>query len=208
MLNYGISLNPGPIWFLIALFVCKNIYNVLSHLIKGTYTLFGVCTILAIIGFGIDQIFFSTLSPFCFTIAMVGLFWYSFGNIWHTKNIHYLVLAILMLTYFICFPFGSPIIAFADYPLFPLNLLGGIGGTIIMFYISKWIEKNETISNVLSWCGENSLNILCIHAISLNLGIRSMTNNYFIQLIILLGSALIGTILIKYLKYSFNKIIH
>lgn len=83
------------------------------------------------------------------------------------------------------------------YNFYPLDVLAGCGGTYLLFRFSKFLTKSS-ISLLLGRIGTSSLLILCIHTIELNSGIRDMSNNTYIQiLIMLLGSLPLAYVLNK-----------
>lgn len=54
------------------------------------------------------------------------------------------------------------------YKILPLDILGAIGGTIVIYYISIFIKNLKYISRFFAFVGINSLAFLCIHLIDLD----------------------------------------
>lgn len=159
----------GPIWFLLALFICRNAFNYL-HSIGYKYfnTLYITVAILATILCNFIYLPWSILQ------GLSAMLFYGIG--WNVYRFKLLVNKpswfILLPAFFIwytgwCYSFISMACAQYRHPL--LDVATAISGTYFIFLISKRINfYSKKLKRPLVWFGENSLIALCFHAIELS----------------------------------------
>lgn len=152
----------GMLWFLMALFWCRFLFNLMSHFIRDVYLLFVTCITLTIAAIYLQQCF--PLIPLCFVPGMGMLVFYLIGFLvrtysdWFTrKKVAYLsVIPILIWVW--CIFKSSVVVGACSYGCLPLDIIGSIGGTIVFLFISRFIE-NYKISDFFAWCGNYSLTL-------------------------------------------------
>lgn len=96
------------------------------------------------------------------------------------------------------------------YDNFPTNVIGAVGGTYIIWMISKAIAKWKTVmTNFLVWCGRNSMTFLCLHLIDLDIPIRRHLGIHDPILVILFSFMLCTTATcVMYYITFFRKVYH
>lgn len=91
--------------------------------------------------------------------------------------IDYKFLVILLLIWIIGIRYSSIEIAIRSYPHGLWSFITAISGSIIILKISQLVEKIKYISNILIWCGKNSLYILFGHYIEKNIIVYNLSIN-------------------------------
>lgn len=159
----------GAIWFLLALFWCRTIFNYLST----RYSRGGIFAISIIATYLGTKIFIPTnllqgLSAM--TFFMIGdevkkrdlLVKKTTPTIWILGSFTIILSATT----------SSISMATCDYGYYPVNVLGAVFATYFIYHFSLTIAKYK-ISIVLSFWGRISLLILCIHLLDIKLGFAS-----------------------------------
>lgn len=156
---YFASFRPiGAIWFLVALFWCKVIYNLLNtH--KNSYWIIPIISIAATLT---DRYLINL--PFAILPGLSALVYYMIGHIVKEcsipKYIYYLAIALYPLSFMFC----KIYMVQCYYTCYPLAIVGSCGGVLIIYAISNLVERsNRFLSSGLSWLGRMSLVIMCCH---------------------------------------------
>lgn len=169
----------GAIWFLPALFFCKNGFNALSR-IRGVKTRswqMGVFCFLMSWGAILFYINVHDL-PFGILTGFQALFFFWSGHFLRQyvflKKAEYsaiIAICLMLILWWVDIFWASPLLMVkCEYPLLIVNIAGGIGGTYVLFWASRLILNHfKKCSIFLQWLGRNSLTILCIHLIELEL---------------------------------------
>lgn len=193
----------GAIWFLLALFWCKNLFLVLAHNIKNIQILGCVCLVISLSSSFIDNNIISlplAILPGCgaviffyagYAIRAINLF----------KKINLKIAAILIgiwmcATFIPNRPFGM---VTCDYTLWWLTIPGAVAAVLVLYIIFDKVLDNKyllKLGGIIVWIGECSLVILCIHLIDLDIPIRRILGIKSSILAILFDVAfcLIGTV--------------
>ena len=168
----------GAIWFLLALFMCKQTFLLLESITTNILKLGTLCLVISIIASLIDSLWINLPLAILPGVSAVIFYYagYAIRRVGMFDNIKWWFAFILIAiwvgaTYF---PEKHMSIVRCYYPLYPLTILGGIAGTIIIYWIvtvsmKVFNGKMSFIGKSLAWLGEVSLLILCFHLIDLNL---------------------------------------
>ena len=197
----------GAIWFLWALFWCKNVFNYIIQKARTFY--FSICLIVSIIAILIDNYIINL--PFAFLPGMAAIIFYALGYIIRQRG-GFIALPIIFAVLII----GGWILAvtFSDMSLvrcyfqnYPLNILGACGGTYFIWLLSRWMSKFQTlIVSFIVWVGRNSLTFLCIHLLDLDIYVRSsilhIPSSMWIPYVLLL--CIVGTYLLSKIPITKN----
>ena len=109
--------------------------------------------------------------------GLIALVFYSIG--WYIKNtfvkenhikLKLLVIFSLITMWIFSVLYGSVYLESCSIKLYPLEVLGSLGATIVLYIIVFNLSKNKLTSNILKpiqWCGKFSLAILCMHTLEL-----------------------------------------
>ncbi len=153
--NFGV----GPIWFLLALFWCREIFNVLAKWKWGVP--FAVFASIVTGAFGLY-----VESSFGLSIGISAMVFYALGFIWAKKMIvvnsamAMICLAISIAAFFLC---GEMDVHTLVYPLYPLNVLGALTSTLFLYWLFEKASLVPVFRNGLSFFGRSSLLLLGVH---------------------------------------------
>lgn len=153
-------LEVGPTWFLMAMFWCKVCANyLLSKKVREEWIF-----LIALAATVLDR-YVITL-PLGFLTGLSAMMFFIIGYYFARNPVKPWLAALCIICWPICFTYSGLAVNASYYKLFPLDILGACGGTLVVYGIAKWIDKNAPISSkVWSYLGRNSLTILCIHAL-------------------------------------------
>ncbi len=163
----------GYLWFLPALFICKNVFNIifkvwnalkLSH---GMYVCMYVCMYGGII---IHHKLFPL--PFAITTGLNALGYYTLGYI--TKiflkdislinKIKWYYKIMIIFVWLIIGRSALNGMGTCDYRCIPLDYIAAIAGSIALFYVATFIhEKLKCIEHIFSIYGQYTISVLIIH---------------------------------------------
>lgn len=174
----------GAIWFLLALFWCKNIFNLL-HMICSINKLYLLCLLLSICTSFIDKHIINL--PFDILPGLSAVIFYLIGFIAKRMYIRWYIVFLCILLWIIAIKYSHLYMVRSDYGNYIIDVCGAFGGTIIVYYISKFIYINfHHSSYVLIWLGVNSLPILCFHSFRINNNIWNLIGIHNEGLVILI----------------------
>lgn len=192
----------GAIWFLWALFWCKNAFNYIIQKTKTFY--FSICLIVSIIAILIDKYIINL--PFAILPGMAAIIFYAIGYIIRQKGgfmaLPKIISVLILVAWILAFTFSDMSLVRCYFQNYPLNIIGACGGTYFIWLLSRCISKLQTfIVSFFVWIGRNSLTFLCIHLLDLDIYVRSsilhIPSSMWIPYVILL--CIFGT-------YLFSKI--
>ena len=160
----------GAIWFLPCIFWAKLLFEiVLKCTEKSEEWLRGIVVLVfTIVGYGVGQ---KVKVPIGIDISVfVMIFLYS-GYLmkkYDVLNKKYQMIAVVaMALWFLALRVNAIELSARFYRPFPnciFSILGAIGGSYIVFIVSyEVIEKTKVCKNLLIFCGQHSLLMLCIH---------------------------------------------
>lgn len=167
----------GAIWFLLAMFWCRNTYNLFHLRIVDPIVRGGVIITFSIIATYIGTMFYL---PTDILQGFEALLFFYIGH--QAKNSDYLgikpslefFIIVLMLIGLSIYA-GSMSMVRCYYGYWPINYLAAIGMTTLVYSYSRRISDNC----FLSWCGRVSIVILCVHIIELTFLPVNKLNEHF-----------------------------
>ena len=167
----------GAIWFLLALFWCKNIYNIIP---KNNKHLYGIVLILSITATIIDR--YVANLPFALLPGISALVFFAAGCYAKQNSFSWKWLLLGIPVWVYCIVFSGMSIVRCYYNCYPLDVIGGITGTCAVYLLSKKIHSFSTLlSCAFSWLGKNSLAILCFHLLVMTIPFIGITQKYIID---------------------------
>lgn len=166
----------GAIWFLPALFWCKNIFNILYRQTSHWLIASIVIAIAAII---LDCKVINL--PLAILPGLSALIFYSIGVVIRERNGFYslspFLWTALVVLWIIDFLFSDMSMVRCYYNNFLVNIAGACGGTYVVFLLSNVIATYyNCLKNLFVWIGMNSMTFLCIHNVDLDVPIRYILN--------------------------------
>lgn len=189
----------GAIWFLVALFWCKNIYNyIFVSDYKWKYMLVIVLSICATL---VDRYLINL--PFAILPGLSAMIFYMIGNFVKEHSIPLWVYLIALLAYPLSVVFCRIYMVQCYYSYYPLAVLGASGGTMLIYIISQSVKKLSFLAHFFSWLGRMSLVVLCTHMVEALCGFykySQLPNDLIIQVPV----RIIGTLIIVYVLTKIN----
>ena len=185
----------GAIWFLPALLVCKNTYNLLpsKNRLLFSSTIFVLATV---IGRYLVFIPFSVLS------GLSAIVFYAIGDfLKRIKRIPIAYWIIGIICWVISFKFSRINLVQPRLDLYFVDVIGATTVSLLVYCVSKPISKIPIISPFLSWAGKSSLLILCFHLIDLDCGFAARINytgSIVITVLLRVVLPLLGAICFRY----------
>lgn len=173
LLGNGTSNNPtfseysiGAIWFLLAMFWCRVIFNIICNGIGNRHLLGVIVLIVSIIATYIGSILYVPTDILEGNGAL--LFFYigylaRINNLLETTKTTGWGIAVIALLTGLSIYSGSMSMVRCYYGYWPINYLAAIGMTVIIYHLSSRFCGNM----FLAWCGRVSMVILCVHIIEL-----------------------------------------
>lgn len=155
------NLYIGPMWFLLALFFAKTIFELIINIIRKDELVLIISFVLSILSLWIFK--FLPASPWCVIQGLGAIEFLAIG--WYFRN-HEIPLWLKMASIWawpVAIAFSSLELSCCHYGLFPVDVLGACGGTYFLWWISSQINKLQIISNLFVCFGFYSLAILCFH---------------------------------------------
>lgn len=183
----------GAIWFLPALLVCKNVYNLLpkKNRLLNSSVLFLIATI---IGRYLIYLPFSILS------GLSAIIFYAIGDRLKTiKKINPPFWIIGLMCWAISFKFSHVYLVQPQLDLYFIDVIGATTASILVYLLAKRISCIPFLMQPFSWLGKNSLFILCFHLFDLNCGISSrlnVTHSEVMIIILLISFPILGSFIL------------
>lgn len=171
----------GPTWFLMALFWCRIFFNIIYKTVGYNSLLafiisFFVSWVAIIIGHSYLNLPLGLLTGLSFLV------YYSFGFVVNeNKKIGIFSLAAII---WIFYHPSLGLVGFS-YTFYPINFISASGISVALLFFTKIlldIIRKEDIK-ALSFLGENSLQLLCVHQITYHLGVIFGLNSIFFFLL-------------------------
>lgn len=164
------KLSLEAVWFLVALFWAKCFFQSLGYFVNKSFTRYKDEIVLALC-FAISggAIFLHKLFPFVPWGLMRGLSAVMFLAIgWYAKRhpIPIYVWIAFVFCWLIALRFGLLDMSTYTYKIFPMEVLGAVGATWLVYLLSRVIQNHTVLTcKLLRWFGMNSLLILCVNTL-------------------------------------------
>lgn len=163
----------GAIWFLLALFWCKTLFNIIHTLSRHWLLASVLVSVLAIL---VDTRFINL--PFAVLPGAGALMFYAIGHyikskggFWHFNPF---VGTLSIIVWVISISISDMSMVRCYYYDFLICVIGALGGTYALFLISALVATTHSVATKLMiWGGQNSLTFLCIHLFDLDVPARA-----------------------------------
>lgn len=143
--------NMGAIWFLLALFWCKTLFNILYHHSKHWFIISLCASGLAIL---IDSKVINL--PWGFLPGIGAMMFYAFGHFVKLKGgflqINPFVWTLCILVWFVSFLISDMSMVRCYYHDILINVIGALGGTYMLYLISDLVSTTNTkATKIVIW---------------------------------------------------------
>ena len=153
----------GAIWFLLSLFWCRTLFNLIVIKLKKPYWVVVIVAILATIT---DRYIINL--PFGLLPGLSAMTFYLIGHCFHYIKFKQYVITISALSWIIHMLFSQIDMCSCYYKCYPIDILGTTFGAIIIYIISNKIAS-LSYSSYLTRLGKVSLVVLCFHTLEKNI---------------------------------------
>ncbi len=178
----------GPMWFLIALFVVRELFVGIQYICRHIREKYRDLSILCIsVALSVISVYLHPLLPslpFCIMQAFTAIAFYAIGWYVHHHPMPWWVYGLCVVVWLFAIVYGDVELESAYLAYYPLSFIGACGGTYAVYLLCKRITKIHkflnsinikqhtlNIPSPLAWCGIYSLPVLCMHDIELYSGI-------------------------------------
>ena len=156
----------GAIWFLLALFWCRQFYNVLICYTRRPKLYVVIIAIAATLIH-----YYLVFIPLGISTGASAMMFYLIGHWVREHNISKYAFVVCIICWFVGITFSKTVVmARCSYGIYPVDVLGACGATIVIYMISKVLSKTRACP-ALSWVGINTLVFLCFHTMDNSFGI-------------------------------------
>lgn len=167
--RFGV-ISLDSMWFLVALFWAKCIFQLIGHLVTQYRNKYQDELVLVVcIAISASAVYLHKIIPFVpfgFLKGMSAIVFIAFGWYLNRKHLPIYIYIVFVLSWFLALRLGAIDMYRYYYRFYPLDILGAIGATGIVYLLSKAIDKYAHRVGVLfQWFGVNSLLILCVNTI-------------------------------------------
>ena len=160
------SIPIGPIWFILSMFCCRQLYNVIR--MKNMVLKLILVLMLSYIAYIIANYFYQL--PFGILPGICGMTFYAFGHYRKhngnrlEKRYNVLLIFVGLLVFVYCNIYSSLNMVVCHYGFYPLDVITGCFGTWMVYFFSKRIVSlSSRCTKILSWFGINSMVVLFFH---------------------------------------------
>lgn len=179
----------GAIWFLLAMFWCRVIYNILYSKLQGKWLWGGIVVLFLLTLYCYDILYI----PTNLMQGMNALLFFHFGhearrNEYIPQGINWMLLSLMIIFTVMAMIFVdgsfSPIRMVACYyGCWPIDIVAAILCTYGIYLLSKFLMVSKTVCKFFIFYGRISLLVLCVHIIDLNYGnyIREAVNIHILH---------------------------
>ena len=167
--KYGL-VTIDSMWFLVALFWAKIYFQLIGSLVNNKVSrnqdevILAICVMISASAVALHKII--PLVPWGLLKGLTAVSFLAIGWYLNRKRLPVIVYVTFILCWFLALRFGSIDMVHYHYGAYPLDIIGAVGATGLVFMISKAIYKYaHCFGKLLQWFGINSLLILCINTI-------------------------------------------
>ena len=149
----------GPMWFLLALFFGKTLFELMIRKLHG-WRLLLVCFVISFASVLFRKYVYS---PWCIFEGLYSLIFLCLGYMAKKAEIPKWVCYIALLLWPVAVIVKGLGVAAYVFLRYPLEVLGACGGTIFVWFICSQLDRIKILSKPIGWIGLFSLVVLCFH---------------------------------------------
>lgn len=155
-----------PMWFLVSLFWVRVLFRTLERLIqrysiRSDALVVGVCVLLSFVVVLTEKHIPPT--PWGILKALPALSFYSIGWYLRRHKLPIYVYVFFVFVWLCALKWGGIDMYYYRFDCFPIDVLGAIGATWLIYLISTLISKVQYINRVFLWLGVNSMIVYCMN---------------------------------------------
>ena len=159
----------GPLWFIPPLFITEIISFFLNLLPRGKTLVVFLFTFL---GYALSLAFPTTHVFWNLNVAFISLFFFWFARFLRRSRIDrrlangdVTLIFGALIVHAICLAFNPRVVlmAYKDFGIFPVFLIGGAAGSVVVASVCARLEKTRLVKRVLMYFGKNTIPIVAFH---------------------------------------------
>lgn len=167
-INIFLARDIWLLWFLLALFEATIIYVIIKKLFKNIVLRYLIILLVLLVGYfmgikyGQANYYYIDLGMFAAIFIAVGdeIKKIDFKKI--NKIYKLITLVGLIAIWTLGIKYGEFVMALRIYTNFPLCLLSAFAGTFVVIFAGKYLSKIPVLGWFIVWCGQCSLQIMCL----------------------------------------------
>ena len=168
--NVLIGYQTWVIWFLLALFCSCIIFSITKKITgKRTWLRWLLSVVECFVGWYLAM--HLEFVPWYLDVALVCVVFFNAGyevklhkeTFWRDSLENKMSLALLFFVWLWGAYAGRLDIVFEIYPQFPICIVAAIAGCMVVVVLSGYLSRIPILSDVIIYCGRNTLCILCVH---------------------------------------------
>lgn len=149
----------GPMWFLLALFWGKTLFELLISKLQGWRLLF-VCFAISFASVLFRKYVYS---PWCVFEGLYSLIFLCLGYMAKKSEIPQWFYYLALILWPIAVIVKQLDISVVFIVRYLLSVFGACGGTLFVWFVSSWLNRIGILSKPIGWIGLFSLVVLCFH---------------------------------------------
>lgn len=149
----------SAVWFLPALFWSKVFFLFITQSKQWGHM---ICIVLAVAMILLHPY---VVTPLCIGRGVEGLFFIVCGWWFRHNSMPWWGIVLCVCFWVVSMLLGKIDLCAFQFNCLLIDLIGSIGGTMVVYFISLFLSKIKGICLVLSWMGMHSMGILCLHTI-------------------------------------------
>lgn len=164
------QLSLDAVWFLVALFWVKCFFHLVAYYVNKSFTRYQNEIILFLcFAISAGAIFLHRFFPYVpwgLKRGLSAVMFFAIG--WYTKRHPFptYVWIACVFCWFFALQFGALDMSAYIYKIFPIEVVGAVGATWLVYLLSRVIQNHTVLtSKLLQWFGINSLIILCVNTL-------------------------------------------
>lgn len=155
----------GAIWFLPALWVCKNAYNMLQH--HSLRRRLAISAAIYLISYLIGR--YVIFIPMSVLSGLTAIIFYAIGDaLKQVNSIKWPWLITGLACWAISFQFSYIYLVQPKMDFYAIDIAGAVTASLLLYALSRKIGNFTAAAKPLAWLGTVSLNVLCFHIIDGN----------------------------------------
>lgn len=155
----------GAIWFLPALWVCKNAYNMLQH--HSLHRRLAISAAIYLVSYLIGR--YVVFIPMSVLSGLTAIIFYAIGDaLKEVSRVKWPWLVAGCVCWALSYQFSHVYLVQPQMDFYAIDIAGAVTATLLVYLLSRKISGFPIASQALSWLGTVSLNVLCFHIIDIN----------------------------------------
>ncbi len=161
-LIWGTMPSAGILWFLPALYWCKNLYNLLAFKCRRWQIVVPLVVILSLSAILLDRYVINI--PLGILPGCGAMLFFAIGHLLKECKVNILLGVVGACCWIYGILYSELIMGNSHYGILPVDVSGATFATMLVYWLSQKMDAGlDRVASVLAWCGANSMVIYCMH---------------------------------------------